>query len=97
MNKLFRDKNEPGRVMDAWSEVGPVSNLNLKRGKEKKTTFFSHFGSGRELEREMRQTPHSLYDLRRSGGRNPSNKDLKFIYLTRATHGYRQHAISSNI
>ena len=27
----------------------------------------------------MRETPPSLYDLRRSGGRNPSSKDLKFI------------------
>ena len=42
--------------MDAWSEVGLASNLNLKRGKEKKNQiFFSPiFGSGRELEREMR-------------------------------------------
>ena len=50
-----------------------------------------------ELEREMRETPLSLYDLRRSGGRNPSNQDLKFIYSTRATRGYRQLAISSKI
>ena len=50
-----------------------------------------------ELEREMRETPHSLYDLRRSGGRNPSSQDLKFIYSTRAMRGYRQHAISLKI
>ena len=49
-----------------------------------------------ELEREMRETPY-LYDLRRSGGRNPLSQDLKFIYSTRATCGYRQHAISSKI
>ena len=43
----------------------------------------------------MRITSHSLYDLPRLSGLNPSSQDLKFIYSTRATHGYRQHAISS--
>ena len=87
--------------MDAWSEVGPVSNLNLngkKKGKEKKEShFLPIFGSGCELERERRETPPSLYDLRRLGGRNPSSQDLKFIYSMRAMRGYRQHAISSKI
>ena len=35
-------------------------------------TFSPHFGNfreGVELEREMRETPLSLYDLRRSSGR----------------------------
>ena len=81
--------------MDAWREVGLASNLNLKgikkREKRRKDHIFSPFStssnSGLELEREMRETP-SLYDLRRSGGRNPSSQDLKFIYLTRATRGY---------
>ena len=50
-----------------------------------------------ELEREMRETPHSLYDLRRSGDWNPLSRDLKFIYSKRATRGYRQHTISSKI
>ena len=45
----------------------------------------------------MRETPHSLYDIRRSGGRNPSSQDLKFIYSTRTTRGYRQQAVSSKI
>ena len=45
----------------------------------------------------MRETPHSLYDLWRSGGRNPSSQDLKFIYSTMATRGYRQHVTSSKI
>ena len=45
----------------------------------------------------MRETPHSLYDLRRLGGRNSSSQDLKLIYSTRATRGYPQHAISSKI
>ena len=44
----------------------------------------------------MRETP-SLYDLKKSGSRNPSSQDLKFIYSTRATRGYPQHAISSKI
>ena len=83
--------------MDAWSEVGLASNLNLngttkKRKREEKYHIFSPFSaisnSGCELEREMRETPPSLKDLRRSGGRNPSSQDLKFIYSTRATHGY---------
>ena len=86
--------------MDAWSEAGLASNLNLnekKREKRRKITFSPIFGNGRELERERRETPPSLYDLLRSGGRNPSSQDLKFIYSTRATRGYRQHAISSKI
>ena len=45
----------------------------------------------------MRETSLSLYDLLRLGGQNPSSQDLKFIYSTRATHGYRQHAISPKI
>ena len=90
--------------MDAWSEVGPASNLNLngtKKLKEKRRRTFSphfgNFGQGIELEREKRETPPSPYDIRRSGGRNLSSQDLKFIYSTRATCGYRQHAISSRI
>ena len=71
-NKLFRDKNEPGRIMDVWSKVDPESNLDLnekeKREKRRKVTFSLIFNSGHELEREKRETPHSLYDLRRSGG-----------------------------
>ena len=59
--------------------------------------FFAIFGQWVELEREMRETPPSLYDLWRSGGRNPSSQDLKFIYSMRATRGYRQHTISSRI
>ena len=78
--------------MDAWSEVGPTSNLNLngKKGKrEEKSHFLPFFDSGRELEREMRETLPFLYDLWRSGGRNPSSQDLKFVYSTRATRGYQ--------
>ena len=54
-------------------------------------------GSVRELETDRRETPYSLYDLQRLGGRNPLSQDLKFIYSTRATHGYRQHTILSKI
>ena len=50
-----------------------------------------------ELERERSKTPPSFYDLRRSGGRNPSSQDSKFIYSTRATRGYRKRAVSPKI
>ena len=50
-----------------------------------------------ELEGEMRETPNSFYDLRRSGGRNPSSQNLKFIYSTKTKRGYRQHANSPKI
>ena len=79
--------------------MGPESNLNLKRKREKKdhifflSPFWAIMDSGCELEREMREIPPSLDDLRRSGGQNPSSQDLKFIYSTRATRRYRQHAI----
>ena len=73
--------------------------MGQKREKRRKYHIFSPFStgldSGPELEREMRETPHSRYDLRRSGGRNPSSQDLKFIYSTRATRGYQQQAILS--
>ena len=83
-------------------QSGPHVQLKLKRKiEEKDHIFFSPFweilDSGRELEREMRETPHSLYNLQRLGGWNPSSQDLKFIYSTRITRGYRQHAISSKI
>ena len=82
-------------------QSGPYVQLKLKKGKrEEKSNFVSHFGSGHELEREMREmreTSHSLYNLQKSGGQNSSSRDLKFIYSTRATRGYRQHAISLKI
>ena len=68
--------------MDIWHKVGPMSNLCLKRQKrERKKTDFLGDGTSselgrRELERERRETPHSLYDIQRSGGRNPSSQDL---------------------
>ena len=69
--------------------------------KRRRYHIFSPFSagsdSGHELKKEMSETPPSLYDLQRSGGRNSSSQDLKFIYLTRATRGYRQHAISLKI
>ena len=84
--------------MDAWSKVSSASNLNLKRGKEKKNQiFYPIFGSRHELQREIRETPHSLYDLKKSGGQNPSSQDLKFIYTTRVMRGYQQHTISLKI
>ena len=87
--------------MDEWSEVDPTSNLNLKGKRGENIIFFSQFlaifEQWVELERERRETAPYLYDLWRLGGRNPSNQDLKFIYSTRATRGYRQHAISSRI
>ena len=77
--------------MDAWRKLGPTSNLNLKKGKEKRKSYFSpildNYGSRRERVRGERKVLSSLYDLRRSGGRNPSSQDLKFIYSTRLRVG----------
>ena len=56
-------------------------------------TFSPIFGNGRELEREKRKTPHSLYDLRRSGGRNPLSQDFK-VYLL--DEGYAWILITHN-
>ena len=44
----------------------------------------------RERKREEREDPTSLYDLRRSGGRNSSGQERKFIYSTRVTRGYKK-------
>ena len=52
--------------MDAWSKVGPASNLNLKGKRGEKMGFFLQFlansGSGyrSELEREIRKNFHLL-------------------------------------
>ena len=35
-------------------------------------------------------------DLRRSNGQNFSDQELKLLYVTRATRGYRNHGISSD-
>ena len=40
----------------------------------------------------MRETLTSLYDLRRSVGRNLSSKQRKLIYSTRATRGYVENS-----
>ena len=50
---------------------------------------------GEERERERALT--FLYELRRSVGRNSLGQERKFIYLTRATSGYRKHGISLRI
>ena len=49
------------------------------------------------LERERERAPTSFYDLQRSVGRNSLGQERKFIYLMRATSGYRKHGISSMI
>ena len=65
------------------------SHVQLKLKKEKireNQNFFlpilGNYGSGRERVRGERKVLPSLYDLRRSGGRNSSSQDLKFIYST---------------
>ena len=47
--------------------------------------------------RESERSPTSLNDLRRSGGRNSSGQEQKFIYLTKARRGYQKHGISPRI
>ena len=48
-------------------------------------------------EKEKRETPTSLYDLRRSVGRFSSGQELKIICSTKATRRYRKHEISPRI
>ena len=85
---------------------GPHVQLKLKwdkkkRKREKKSHFFSPFcaisDNGREVEREMREIPPSLYDLLRSGGRNPLSQDLKSKYSSRAARGHRNQEFSLKI
>ena len=83
--------------MDEWGKVGPTSKLFLNGQKGRKAHFWGWNRQWLELEREMRETPPSLYDLRRLGSRNLSSQDLKFIHSTRAMLGYRQHAVSQKI
>ena len=65
INKLFQDRNEPGRVMDEWSEVGLASNLNLngikKKGKgEENITFSPHFWQVRTVGVSYREKGEKL-------------------------------------
>ena len=80
----------------------PCVQLKLKKEKRRENQIFflpilGNNGSGRERVRGERKVVPSLYDLRRAGGRNPSSQDLKFIYSTRVTRGYRQHTCSPMI
>ena len=85
------------------AQSGPHVQHKLKKEKRRESHIYfflpilGNYGSRRERVRgEIKFLP-SLYDLRRSGGQNPSSQDLKFIYSTRATRGYRQHAVSPKI
>ena len=73
------------------TQSGPRVQLKLKWEKRRNHIFGSPFlevGTvGCVRERNKRKSPPSLYDLCRSGGRNLSSQDLKFIYSTRATCG----------
>ena len=75
---------------------GSLVKLKLRETK-KNAHFWRGIGTGLSREREGRKSPPSLYDLQRSSSQNPSSQDLKFIYSTRATRGYRQHAVSPKI
>ena len=84
------------------AQSGPHVQLKLKKENIRENQIFflpilGNYGSGRERVREERKVIPSLYDLWRSGGRNPSSQDLKFIYSTRATRGYQQHVVSPKI
>ena len=84
------------------AQSGPHVQLKLKKEKRRENQIFflpilGNYGSGRERVRGERKVLHFLYDLRKSGGQNTSSQDLKFIYSTRATRGYRQHAVSPKI
>ena len=83
------------------AQNGPHVQLKLKKEKRRENHIFlpilGNYGNGRERVRGERKVLPSLYDLRRLGGWNPSSQDLKFIYSTRATRGYQQHAVSLKI
>ena len=48
-------------------------------------------------EKDEREAPTSLYDLRRSVGRFSSGQELKIICLTKAMPKYKKHEISPRI
>ena len=84
------------------AQSGPHVQLKLKKEKRRGNQIFflpmlGNYDSGRKRVRGERKVLPSLYDLRRSGGRNSSNQDLKFIPSTRATREYQQHAVSLKI
>ena len=104
-NKLFWGRNELGRVVDTWRDIGHMSNLSeleQKRGKmgmrAKKAHFFcSTRESERGEETVEREAPTSLYDLQSSVTRFSSSQVLKSIFTMSATRGYRKQKISPKI
>ena len=67
--------------------------IKIKRIKQTKIAKKEKGGSGseRKKKRGEREALASLYDSRRSGARFTSGQELKLLYSTKATRGYRNH------
>ena len=83
--------------MDTWHDVGQVFK---SVDKVKKRGYFcrTHPIPARkpwEIKRENKEKSKTSFDdPRSSDGWNLSSQELKFIYLTRATHVYQKRGIS---
>ena len=82
----------------AERKVSPLTYQNKARRKkneekERKKEKEREKRKKKEKKKEKQVGAISL-DLRRSGGRSSSGQELKLVYATRVTHGYRNHGIS---
>ena len=85
-----------------WCDVGHSLKLKLKAfmgGGGGGGGWISHSFHSNLLViwERVRESQTSLFDPRSFVGRNTSGQEQKFIYLTRATRGYRKHGISLRI
>ena len=85
--------------------MSPNLRIKLDKKFKKKKEFWAEKGGifyweenvRGERERVEREAPTSLYNLWSSVAWFSSDQERKFIYSTRATHGYQKHGISPRI
>ena len=93
MDKVIKEIQESQWESDTWQDEDiPLDFRPNKFSGEKKKKEGRKRKRKDRIEKEERETPTSLYNLRRS-----VSQELKIICLTKATRGYQKHEISPRI
>ena len=93
-DKVIKEIQESQWKSDTWQDEDIPLDFGQKNSVEKE------IGRGKRKkrrEKEEREAPTSLYNLQRSVGQFSSDKELKIISSTKATHGYQKHEILPRI
>ena len=99
-NKEKRKKREKKKKEERKSKM----RKNKRKSKEKSkgdfgrknmtfSWFFMRERETRKRERKKKRGSTFLYELKRLGGRMSSGRELKLIYLARATRGHRNQGV----